>query len=82
MTAKEIRIEMVKNYNGAETISYKTKKEAAEWIIQNFDCKPSTARYLANEACNMAWTFNIKGGYFSNKKEPGSKNTTVRNRAE
>ena len=64
MTAKEIRIEMVKNYNGAETISYKTKKEAAEWIIQNFDCKPSTARYLANEACDMAWTFNYKGGLF------------------
>ena len=64
MTAKEIRIAMVENYNGAETISYKTKKEATEWIMQNFECKPSTAKYLANEACNMAWTFNYKGGLF------------------
>ena len=37
MIAKEIRIAMVENYNGAETISYKTKKEAAEWKDCTFE---------------------------------------------
>lgn len=36
MTAKEIRIAMVENYNGAETISYKTKKRSCRMDYSEF----------------------------------------------
>lgn len=72
MTAKEIRILMVENYNVAETISYKTKKK-----LQNGLCRILNANHLQQNILLMKLA--ICHGHLiikavSNKKNVSSKN--------